>query len=52
LEKGGKRAVRFHTGAPAVESIELPGERKETVKLLSVPVYAVGQLPRLLLQNA
>ena len=47
-EKGRRRAVRFHTGSPALEEIKLPGEAGMTVQLLSLPLYAVGQLDRLL----
>lgn len=47
-EKGRRRAVRFHTGAPALEEIKLPGEAETTVQLLSLPLYAAGQLDRLL----
>jgi uncharacterized protein len=46
-EKRRKRAVRFHTGAPALEEIKLPGEGGTTAQLLSLPLYAVGQLDRL-----
>lgn len=47
MEKGRKRAVRFHTGAFALEEVKLPGEEATTVHLLSVPLYAAGQLDRL-----
>jgi hypothetical protein len=47
-EKRRKRAVRFHTGSPALEQVKLPGEEGTTVQLLSLPLYAVGQLNRLL----
>jgi hypothetical protein len=47
-EKQRNRAVRFHTGSPALEEIKLPGEEGTTVQLLSLPLYAVGQLDRLL----
>ncbi len=47
-EKRRKGAVRFYTGSPALENIELPGEDGITVQLLSLPLYAVGQLDRLL----
>lgn len=46
-EKNRARAVRLHTGSPALEDVKLPGE-DQTVKLLSLPLYAVGQLDRLL----
>ncbi len=48
LEKRRNRAVRFHTGSPALEDVKLPGEEGTTVQLLSLPLYAVGQLDRLL----
>jgi hypothetical protein len=47
-EKRRTRAVRFHTGSPALEEIKLPGENGKPVQLLSLPLYAVGQLDRLL----
>jgi len=47
-EKRRKGAVRFYTGSPVLEDIELPGEDGITVQLLSLPLYAVGQLDRLL----
>ena len=47
-EKGRKRAVRFHTGSFAREDVKLPGDERTTVQLHSVPLYAVGQLDRLL----
>ena len=47
-EKGRKRAVRLHTGAFALDDVKLPGDEATTVQLLSVPLYAVGQLDRLL----
>lgn len=47
-EKGRKRAVRFHTGSFALEAVKLPDDEGTTVQLLSVPLYAVGQLDRLL----
>jgi uncharacterized protein len=47
-EKGRKRAVRFHTGSFALDDVKLPGDEGTTVQLLSVPLYAVGQLDRLL----
>ena len=47
-EKGRKRAVRFHTGSFALDEVKLPGGDATTVQLLSVPLYAVGQLDRLL----
>ena len=48
IEKKRRRAVRFHTGAPALESVNLPGEGSPPGQLLSLPLYAVGQLDRLL----
>jgi predicted AAA+ superfamily ATPase len=47
-EKQRNRAVRFHTGFPALEEVKLPGEEGTTAQLLSLPLYAVGQLDRLL----
>ena len=47
-EKGRQRAVRFHTGSPALEEIKLPGHAGTTARLLSLPLYALGQLDRLL----
>lgn len=47
-EKGRHRAVRFHTGTPVLEEVKLPGETGTTVQLLSLPLYAIGQLDRLL----
>ena len=47
-EKRRTRAVRFYTGAPALEDVKLPGDEGTTVQLLSLPLYAVGQLNRLL----
>jgi predicted AAA+ superfamily ATPase len=47
-EKKRKRAVRFHTGSFALDDVKLPGDEGTTVQLLSVPLYAVGQLDRLL----
>jgi hypothetical protein len=47
-EKQRKRAVRFHTGSPVQEKVKLPGEDETTVQLLSLPLYSVGQLDRLL----
>ena len=46
-EKRRTRAVRFHTGSPVME-VKLPGEEGSTAQLLSLPLYAVGQLDRLL----
>ncbi len=50
-EKGRRRAVRFHTGFPALEEIKLPGEEGTTVQLLSLPLFAAGQLDRLLKES-
>ncbi len=47
-EKRRTRAVRFHTGSLALEEVKLPGDEGTRVQLLSVPLYAVGQLDRLL----
>ena len=47
-EKNRKRALRFHTGSPALEKLNLSGNEGTTVELLSLPLYAVGQLDRLL----
>lgn len=47
-EKQRKRAVRFHTGSFALDNVKLPGDEGTTVQLLSLPLYAVGQLDRLL----
>ena len=47
-EKRRRRAVRFHTGPPVLETVHLPGAADVTVQLLSLPLYAVGQLNRLL----
>jgi len=48
VEKGRRRAVRFYTGSPALEEIQLPDEGGTKVQLLSLPLYAVTQLDRLL----
>jgi len=47
-EKRRRCAVRFHTGPPVLEEIKLPGETETSVQLLSLPLYLVGQLDRLL----
>jgi hypothetical protein len=47
-EKGRHRAVRLYTGPPALETIKLSGEPSMTVQLLSLPLFAAGQLDRLL----
>jgi predicted AAA+ superfamily ATPase len=47
-EKRRLRALRFHTGSPALEKVKLPGSEATTVELLSLPLYAVGQVDRLL----
>jgi hypothetical protein len=49
LEKHCPRAVRCHTGSLALEEVRLPGE-DAGAQLLSVPLYAVGQLDRLLVE--
>jgi len=49
LRKKERRcAVRFYTGPPVLEEIKLPGETETLVQLLSLPLYLVGQLDRLL----
>ena len=48
MEKGRRRAVRFHTGSPALEEVKLPDEAGTRVQLLSLPLYAAGQLDRFL----
>ena len=50
-EKGRRRAVRLYTGSPALEEIKLPGEAETKVWLLSLPLYAAGQLERLLSES-
>ncbi len=50
-EKGRQRAVRFHTGSPALEEVRRPGPEATMVQLLSLPLYAVGQLDRLLRES-
>jgi len=47
-EKRRRCAVRFHTGPPVLEEIKLRGETETSVQLLSLPLYLVGQLDRLL----
>ena len=47
-EKNRRHALRFHTGSPALEQVKMPGDESTTVQLLSLPLYAVGQLDRLL----
>ena len=47
-DKRRRYAVRFHTGPPTLEEIKLPGETETPVQLLSLPLYFVGQLDRLL----
>jgi hypothetical protein len=51
LEKDRRRAVRLHTGSPALEEIKLPGETAATAQLLSLPLFAAGQLDRLLKES-
>ena len=51
LEKGRHRAVRFHTGAPALDVVSMPGKSGDSAQLLSLPLYAVGQLDRLLVES-
>lgn len=48
LEKKRRKAVRFHMGRPTLEDVKLSGKEGATVQLLSLPLYAVGQLDRLL----
>ena len=50
-EKGRGRAVRLYTGSPALEEIKLPGEPAKTVQLLSLPLFAAGQLERLMRES-
>jgi hypothetical protein len=50
-EKQRRCAVRFHTGSPVLEEIKLLGETETSVQLLSLPLYLVGQLDRLLLET-
>lgn len=47
-EKRRRCAVRSHTEPPVIEEIKLPGETEPSVQLLSLPLYLVGQLDRLL----
>jgi uncharacterized protein len=47
-EKKRERAVRLYMGSPALEAVRLPGEEAMSVSLLSLPLYACGQLYRLL----
>lgn len=47
-EKRRRYAVRFYAGPPTVEEIRLPGQTEASVQLLSLPLYFVGQLDRLL----
>lgn len=49
-EKQRSRAVRFHLGAPILETLPLPGSPKHPIQLLSLPLYLAGQLDRLLEQ--
>ena len=48
LEKQRRLAVRFHLGSFALEDVKLPVGESKSVKLLSLPLYACGQLDRLL----
>ena len=41
-------ASGFYAGAFALDEVKLPGEEGTTVQLLSAPLYAAGQLDRLL----
>ena len=47
-EKNRQRAVRFHLRPPILEDILLAGEGSREVELLSLPLYLVGQLDRLM----
>jgi len=47
-EKGRRRAVRFHLRPPTLEEVALPGDKTQTVELLSLPLYLAGQLDRFL----
>lgn len=47
-EKRRCRAVRFYSGPPALEHVKLPGQEGAAVQLLSLPLFAAGQLNRLL----
>ncbi len=47
-EKRRQRALRFYTGPFALDKVTLPGEEDTVVQLLSLPLYAAGQLDRLL----
>ncbi len=47
-EKNRQRAVRFHLRPPILEDILLAGEGSRAVELLSLPLYLVGQLDRLM----
>jgi predicted AAA+ superfamily ATPase len=47
-EKNRQWAVRFHLRPPVLEDIKLPGDESRTIHLLSLPLYLVGQLDRLL----
>ena len=47
-EKKRHRAVRFYMGPFAEEDVAVPGEEEKSIKLWSFPLYAAGQLNRLL----
>ena len=47
-EKHRRLAARAYMGPLTLEEVELPGDNPIPVKLLSVPLYACGQLHRLL----
>jgi predicted AAA+ superfamily ATPase len=49
-EKKRTEAVRFHTGLPALERVHMPALPHGMGTLLSLPLYAAGQLDRLLAQ--
>lgn len=50
VEKGATLAVRISATGPQVDDVtaNLPGHAPHTFRLLSVPFYLVGELPRLL----
>jgi hypothetical protein len=47
-EKERQCAVRLYTGPPVLHEIKLPSETESSMQLLSLPMYLVGQLDRLL----
>ena len=48
-QKSSRLAVRFNSDGPSVveTAIADPGSRRRTYRLLSLPFYLIGQLPRL-----